>query len=174
MRSFTACDLDQQGVDFCAREFGATGVYSNLDPRKICIRGKFDLIWVGSLFTHLSSDRWSPFLNLFSLMLERDGLLFFTSHGDFVAERLERFPEFYGLSREQIEMVKLQYTKGGFGYADYRDNSGYGISLSTAEWVERLLALDSFDLAAFMPTAWDKHQDVWAVRGKALSKEPPR
>lgn len=37
---------------------------------------------------------------------------------------------FYGLSPEQIEMVKLQYTKGGFGYADYRKNPGYGISLS--------------------------------------------
>jgi hypothetical protein len=43
---------------------------------------------------------------------------------DFVAERLERFPEFYGLAREQIDMVKLQYTKGGFGYADYSNNSG--------------------------------------------------
>jgi SAM-dependent methyltransferase len=164
--NFTACDLDEHGVDFCARTFGATGAYSNVDPRKIRIQAKFDLIWVGSLFTHLSGDRWSSFLDLFNSILAKDGLLFFSTHGDFVVERLERFPKFYGLSPEQIETVKLQYTKGGFGYADYRRNPGYGISLSTAEWVKRLLRLNSFDLASFMPAAWDKHQDLWAVTPK--------
>src|SRR4029077_17254599 len=83
---------------------------------------------------------------------------FFSTHGDFVVGRLERFPKFYGLSPEQNQMVKLQYTKGGFGYADYGKNPGYGISLSSAEWVKKLLMLSSFDLAAFIPTAWDKHQ----------------
>lgn len=164
--NFTACDLDEHGVDFCARTFGATGVYSNADPRKIRIQAKFDLIWVGSLFTHLSGDRWSPFLDLFNSILAENGLLFFSTHGDFVFERLERFPKFYGLSPDQIETVKLQYTRGGFGYADYRKNPGYGISLSNAEWVKRLLMLNSLDLAAFMPATWDKHQDVWAVKPK--------
>jgi hypothetical protein len=64
--NFTACDLDEHGVDFCVRKFGATGAYSDVDPRKIRIQAKFDLIWVGSLFTHLNGDRWSSFLNLFS------------------------------------------------------------------------------------------------------------
>jgi hypothetical protein len=102
------------------------------------------------------------------LILAKDGLLFFSTHGDFVVERLERFPAFYGLSPEQIETMKLQYTKTGFAYADYHENPGYGISLSTAEWVMRLLKLNSFDLTAFMPTAWDKHHDVWAVKPKIL------
>ena len=166
--NFTACDLDEYGVDFCARTFGATGVYSNVDPRKIRIQAKFDLIWVGSLFTHLSGDRWSSFLDLFSAILAKDGLLFFSTHGDFVVERLERFPKFYGLSPEQIKTIKLQYTKGGFGYANSRENPGHGISLSTAEWVKQLLRLNSLDLVAFTPTAWDKHQDVWAVKPKIL------
>ena len=162
--NFTACDLDEQGVDFCASRFGATGVYSNADPQKLRIQAKFDLIWVGSLFTHLSGDRWSSFLDLFSTILAKDGLLFFSTHGDFVVEQLERFPKFYGLSPEQIEMVKLRYSEGGFEYADYRKSPGYGISLSSAEWVKRLLRLSSFDLIAFMPTAWDKHQDVWVIK----------
>jgi SAM-dependent methyltransferase len=162
--SFTACDLDKYGVDFCVRTFGATGVYSNVDPRMIHFQAKFDLVWVGSLFTHLRCDLWSSFLDLFNSILGKDGLLFFSTHGDVVVERLERFPKFYGLSAEQIETIKLQYTKGGFGYADYRKNRGYGISLSAAEWVEQLLRLNALDLVAFMPAAWDKHQDVWAVK----------
>jgi SAM-dependent methyltransferase len=165
--NLAACDLDEHGVDFCARSFGATGIYSNVDPKKIRIDANFDLIWVGSLFTHLSGDRWSSFLELFNSILASNGLLFFSTHGDVVIERLERFPKFYGVSPEQIEMVKRQYIKGGFGYADYRKNPGYGFSLSDPEWVKRLLRINSFDLVAFMPAHWDKHQDVWAVKRKS-------
>jgi hypothetical protein len=32
--------------------------YPNVDRGKIRIRAKFNLIWVGSLFTHLSRDEW--------------------------------------------------------------------------------------------------------------------
>ena len=32
--------------------------YPNVDRGKIRIRAKFKLIWVGSLFTHLSGDEW--------------------------------------------------------------------------------------------------------------------
>jgi SAM-dependent methyltransferase len=166
--SFAACDLDEHGVDFCARTFGAAGVYSNVDPRMIHIHAKFDLIWVGSLFTHLSDDRWSSFLDLFSSVLVKDGLLFFSTHGHFVVERLERFSKFYGLSPEQIELVKLQYRTCGFGYADYRGSPGYGISLSAAEWVKSFIGSHSFDLLAFMPSAWDKHHDIWVVKPKII------
>ena len=161
--SFTACDLDEQAVDFCSRTFGATGIYSNTNPRMIRIRAKFDLIWVGSLFTHLNCDRWSHFLDLFRSVLTKDGLLFFSTHGNFVAERLERFSAFYSLSSEQVQDIKAQYARGGFGYVEYRDAEGYGISLSAAEWVKRTLRLHSLDLVAFMPKQWDNHHDIWAV-----------
>jgi SAM-dependent methyltransferase len=50
----TACDLDRDGVDFCVREFGVNGVYSSSKPAEIPIGDQFDLIWCGSLLTHLS------------------------------------------------------------------------------------------------------------------------
>jgi hypothetical protein len=40
--------------------------------------------------------------------------------------------------------------------------------LSADGWVKRLLRKNSLDLIAFMPAAWDKHQDVWAVKRKIL------
>src|SRR5215470_6242471 len=53
----TACDLMRDGVDFCASTFGAVPVYSHDDPAKIPLgHNVFDLIWVGSLFTHFDAD----------------------------------------------------------------------------------------------------------------------
>lgn len=169
--SFTACDLDEQAVDFCSRTFGVSGVYSKIDPRMIHIRANFDLIWVGSLFTHLNCDRWSYFLDLFRSVLTKDGLLLFSTHGEFVAERLERFSAFYGLSSEQIKAIKDQYARRGFGYADYSNLTGYGISLSAPEWIKRTLKSHSLDLAAFMPKGWDNHHDVWAVKCKMADSD---
>ena len=54
----TACDLDRSGVDFCAQQFGATPVYSQADLHQLPFTAQFDLIWVGSLVTHLRQDRW--------------------------------------------------------------------------------------------------------------------
>ena len=54
----TACDLDRDGVDFCAKAFGAHRLYSQEDIKSIALPGPgFDLIWVGSLFTHLQPER---------------------------------------------------------------------------------------------------------------------
>ena len=56
----TACDLLRDGVDFCAANFGAIPVYSDPDPSRIGLpRDAFDLIWVGSLFTHFDAARWA-------------------------------------------------------------------------------------------------------------------
>jgi SAM-dependent methyltransferase len=49
-----ACDLLRDGVDFCTAQFGALPVYFDPVPARIPVaRSAFDLIWVGSLLTHL-------------------------------------------------------------------------------------------------------------------------
>src|SRR5262245_38284150 len=52
----TACDVNREGVDFCAERFGAVPVYSDPDPERIPLEGTYDLIWVGSLLTHLDAE----------------------------------------------------------------------------------------------------------------------
>src|SRR5260370_28242185 len=66
----TACDLLHDGVDYCAKTFGARPLYSDENPANIAIEANsFDLIWVGSLLTHLRADRWRDFLGLFERSL---------------------------------------------------------------------------------------------------------
>ena len=61
--AITVCDLDRGGVDFAAARFGARGVYSVEDFRELDLGEAFDLIWVGSLVTHLPELHTRRFLD---------------------------------------------------------------------------------------------------------------
>jgi hypothetical protein len=50
--AITACDLDHEAVEFCARTFSARPAFSRELPEQIALPERFDLIWVGSLLTH--------------------------------------------------------------------------------------------------------------------------
>src|SRR5437667_3593839 len=78
----TACDLRRDAVDYCAKTFGARPLYSDEDVENIAFApNSFDLIWVGSLLTHLRADHWLDFLSLFQCALRVGGLLIFSAHG---------------------------------------------------------------------------------------------
>jgi SAM-dependent methyltransferase len=154
-----ACDIDRDGVEFC-RRLGAEGFVSDEDPEQISIPGGFDLIWCGSLLTHLDAPRWSGFLRLFASLLSRDGVLVFTTHGRYVAERMAG-GDTYGLP--DTTDVRDSYARTGFGYADYSNYDGYGISVSSPAWVRGLLGRLGLELIGFEERAWVDAHDVVAV-----------
>ncbi len=53
----TACDTNKDAIDFCAKTFDATANQSSTDFTSIKFTTPFDLIFVGSLFTHLHNRR---------------------------------------------------------------------------------------------------------------------
>jgi SAM-dependent methyltransferase len=127
-----ACDIDHDGVDFCAATFGATPVYGHEDPADIEIDAPYELIWCGSLFTHLPPERWDGFLALFERALAHEGLLVFTTHGRRIAE-LIRDPETgrqYLKEPAQREQVLNGYEQQGLGYSDYTFSDEYREALS--------------------------------------------
>ena len=78
----TACDLKRDGVDFCASQFDAIPVYARESPVENKPEpGRFDLIWVGSLLTHLDAPRWRDFLECFRRWLRPCGVWVFSTHG---------------------------------------------------------------------------------------------
>ena len=159
----TACDLNQDGVDFCARVFGATGVYSKENPAEISLPGDFDLIWCGSLLTHLNSDRWDKFLNLFKSLLCPGGIVIFTVAGKYIADRIRHNLHTYGLEPQKLHILIEDYDRNGFGYLDYPEFQNYGISLSSPPWVLlQLQKLSGLRLLTYIETGWDSHQDVVA------------
>ena len=159
----TACDLLQDGVDFCAKTFHAIPVYSTDAPDRIPVEGGFDLIWCGSLLTHLSSDRWTGFLDFFNSHLNSGGILVFSVHGPSCVHAIREGRLSYGLKEGQLTQLLEDYSQRGFGYVDYPNTIGYGISVSSTSWVlSKLEKLFNLRLLAYTEMGWDEHQDVIA------------
>ncbi|MBC7930770.1 MAG: class I SAM-dependent methyltransferase [Rubrivivax sp.] len=164
----TACDLQRDAVDFCARTFGATPAYSVPDFDKLFLDARFDLIWCGSLVTHLNQKDIAALLEFFKRHLAPAGLLVFTTMGDHVArERLPRREFDYGLADGQIRAVADEYAQSGFGFAGYPEGSydisqTCGVTLTSPEWIRgRVRQAGGLSEVYFAARGWDDHQDVF-------------
>jgi SAM-dependent methyltransferase len=167
----TACDISKEAVDFCAEAFGAKAAYSTEDPARIEVEGPFDLIWCGSLVTHVDAPRWDGFLDLFTARLARRGLLVFTTCGRNVASALRAGRDF-GLPADTVDGLLTDYERDGFGYRDYPreqlaemdwESRGYGLSLATPAWVCAQIAKRSeLRLVSFLEHGFNHSQDAVA------------
>ena len=169
------CDIDREAVDFCSANFGATGFYSN-EECDLHFDRQFDLVWCGSLITHLSQDKTHKILDEMCKLLTPGGTLIATAHGDSVGDRIKtNKPEStYGLSDKGRSKVVREWQAGGYGYADYPEQSGYGISVISRAWVDKFFAdHPNAGLNEYIERGWDSHHDVFAVRRHSLSPSPP-
>ena len=172
-----ACDIDLDAIQFCQEALGAVAVPGHENCWQIKLPGQFDLIWCGSLFTHLDAARIAEFLRFFAAHLSSDGVLLFTMHGRRAVQRyragtLKYLPSAQDAAFE--EMIR-QYEATGFGYHDYPDTHNYGISLSKPVWVTRQIeSVPQLRLLMAHEMGWDEHQDVYACvrREKAEGSSP--
>jgi SAM-dependent methyltransferase len=159
---FAACDLDRDGVEFCAEILGAEAAYSEPDLSRLALGREFDLIWCGSLVTHLDASKILALLEFFSRHLAIGGLVIFTAPGDLVMELMSSQQFDYGIDRKQIPKIVNSYRETGFGYTDYPYRAEYGISLTSPGWIrEQVKKVVSLREVYFQPHGWDNHQDVY-------------
>lgn len=170
----TACDIDTDGVDFCAQTFGASPLYGRPDPSEVeC--GRYDLIWCGSLLTHLDAPGWGRFLDFFAKHLY--GVLVFTVLGQYARNLLELAYRtkvdglpyeggqaalgYFGVPVDQMKQMLDGYERSGFGYGEYTSQPGYGQAIASPVWVRRRVV--GFDVISYRQRAWNPTQDVVAV-----------
>jgi len=167
----SVCDISREAVDYCADKFEAEPVYSNESPSGVAVPRSYDLIWCGSLLTHLDSSEFTRFLDLFHSMLLPGGLLVATTHGPYVAERIRTGECTYGVQEQYVPALLQSYVDTGFGYGNYEQRSlntmeltKYGISVSKPSWVCRHIErLPNVRLLTYTERAWDNHQDCIAL-----------
>lgn len=159
----SAGEIDQDMVDFCAQTFGAVPIQSAENPEAVTIDESYDLIWCGSLLTHIDPGRWPGFLSLFRECLTPDGVLVFTVSGprlrnDLILRR-------FALQPDQVEQVLADYDRDGFGFSGYPGRDDYGISLASPDWVRALLQDVGLRDVSYVEVGWDApapRQDVFA------------
>ena len=160
----TTADLDRKGVDFCARVFGAEGIYSESNLEQFSAGGQFDLIWCGSLVTHLNDKGVRALLAFFARQLAPQGLLIVTAHGERVIQRMQDQEFDYGITPDSTASIIEAYRRRGFGFADYPGASAYGVSLTSPEWIRRAAAEIALEEVYFRSRGWDDHQDVYGLK----------
>ena len=164
-------DIDQRGVSFCVSEFDC------IDARADVFAGCYDLIRLGSVFTHLPEPITEDLIGKLTACLEPNGLFVFTSQGRFSAHGIEHYLNSsgtpttkvpYNLSCDSLFSLLKSYYKRGYGFANYPNQQGYGIALASPLWFqERIISSDKFLQILWQEKGWDAHQDVNAfIRAK--------
>jgi SAM-dependent methyltransferase len=167
----TACEIDPDGARFCEQTFAATGIISTHELTKLTFHNKFDLIWCGSLVTHLERKHAIDLLHCFYRHLAPNGVCLFTSHGQTSREWLESGEEHYGLCSDKKRKLLTELAKTGYGYADY-SVPGYGISVVSFDCMTKIASgVGDWCLVAFLQRGWDDHQDVYGYF-KSVTEAP--
>lgn len=159
-----ACDIRQQDLDFVSQSFAAETWVSGTDIDALEPLSTYDVIWVGSVFTHLSAQVSTHLFDKLLSWLNPKGVLIFSVHGRFVLHRADTGNNIYGLGDDWRTLIRT-YENTGYGYADYPLQNGYGISVSKSEWWISLIENRLNTRLAFLSEqAWDKHHDVIGVQ----------
>ena len=151
-------DLDRPGVDWVAARFGAVPAYSVPDLGRLALDRRFDLVWVGSLFTHISERQALALLGVLARHLTRDGVVVASSHGPTIIGALSDAG--YRLEPRDAAGVLDDYGERGYGHRAYGGTGEYGISLTDRNWWAAAAARCGLRLLAYRPQAWDGHQDI--------------
>lgn len=157
----TACDLEPEAVEFCARHWGARPVLSNRDPSRVAFDRKFDLIWCGSVLTHLDPKSWLATFDALVDATAECGVIILTLQGRFFASALANRQPYIADDVDKAALL-ADFRRDGFAYQPYfnRHEHDYGIALTSPEWIGRLLQRrPNLILRSYVEEAWGM-QDV--------------
>ena len=168
--TLAACDLYESHLDFCAAHSGAVPLMSkeNLDQLDV---GLWDLIFCGSLLTHLPERLFWPTIRFITRFLSPAGIAVVTLEGRHAIHI--QYNRYKFLDDELFEVARKGFERIGFGFVDYNRgflrskfaaNASYGIALVSASWLMAgLQKMDNIRVLNFTERCWDNHQDVVVI-----------
>jgi hypothetical protein len=159
-----AADLREKDMAFCRDQFGADTWKSGTDIAALEAPGTYDLIWVSSVFTHLSAENCGRLVDKLLSWTNSGGLLIMSTHGR-TALLAQNHEDGYTLEAGDWRSVQDQYASVGFGYADYPDEAGYGVSLTKLSWWSALIERMPYARMVLLSEGMlGAHQDVMAIQ----------
>ena len=153
---------------FCARTFGAEPILSKLDLNELNVGADWDLIFCGSLLTHLDADQCLAAIHFMERSLSPTGIAIVTIEGrraEWIQDNLWKL-----IGDDQFEVSRRDYHSRGFGFVNYdtgfveqtfSKQVRYGVTLIKPDWLTRVLQeVPTIRILGYKEAAWDKHQDV--------------
>jgi SAM-dependent methyltransferase len=158
----SASDIEREKQAFVVSRYGARPV--DCPPNFTTpLPEKYDLIFVGSLFTHLDAGLFERALDFFLDGLSSQGILVMTLHGRYTATALSA-----GRAHPRMLRTVDMFRRAGFSYVEQertRYGVSYGTSFSAPSWVASLVERRAHaTLLAYKERAWDNHQDALLVQ----------
>lgn len=154
----TVADILEGGMAFQAEQFGVKTILSTTQPEGFVAEGKFDLIFVASLFTHLPPSTFTPWLRRLAELLTPDGLLIFSVHDESIAP-------------EKVDGIAFH------SYSESRVLEGeeYGSTWVTEGYVrEQVAAIGERFACVRLPRALADWQDVYVISPSPIGSASPR
>lgn len=166
--TIVASDRLRDGVDFCANTFDAVPAYSNDGYEDLKLGGNFDLIWLGSVYTHLPMNLWHKITQMLVDNLAPGGLLAFSYAGPHVATKIiegERNKN-AEVSEQAFEDFLRGYTEAGFGYARHEGvgDREWGRSIISHARIFEFLHSEQLSIVSLGEALFDNRQDIVVVQ----------
>jgi len=161
----TVSDIDPRAVDFVRRTLGVRGFYSTRSAPDLIHDGRYELIVVVSLFSHLPLAHWGPWLRRLGELLEPGGVILLSTLGMHA----------FDVNVPAADRRAFERVTDGFFYHGANETHGrlsedaYGTAYVEDTFVTAAAA-ESFPgrLVAFCPRALNGFQDVYLLqRGPA-------
>jgi hypothetical protein len=169
-----AGDLNRAGVDFCASQFGAKPFYSDVNLSNVVIPRKFDVIWCGSLASHLPEQQCKELFSLLLGALEENGILCITTCGRGMQWAHEHVfktihEPAYEKIRSELETEPFAFAPYHYKYGDYAETESYGMAFIRPAWIEKYILSPQFQVLLYREKAWHGAQDVWCFARQPIS-----
>lgn len=170
-----ACDLYPAHTAFCADAFGAVPLASAVDLDRVDV-GRWDLVFCGSLLTHLPEAGVRKAVAFIARSLNEGGVAVITTEGR-ATPHIQR-NLFRLIAHKRFAVAEKGFVRKGFGYVDYGSTflgrvfgrrRGYGVTLIHPAWLAGLLtAQPGIRIVAQRERAWNNHQDVVVIQRKPI------
>lgn len=167
MADLSVADIREGQIQFCSEQFGAKPFLIDQPTSKIKLPGNYDIIWLGSIFTHLAKDDWTSLMHSLKRSLNEGGMLCFSFAGRTVYEFFQK-DNFWGISEEEkpaaIKMVR-DFEQEGFGFFEQSRSAlgSWGRSIAKPEWVIQLCKYNNGKVLFYSEAAYAKRQDIISV-----------
>lgn len=172
--NLTAADVTTDQIEFCAETFGANPFLIDKPFAAVGLPSGFDLIWLGSVFTHMDNAGWRDLVDSLIKHVRPNGMLCFSFAGRCVYEMLEGGNR-WGIDDEQepdVLKATSDYESSGFGFFRQRESQGqaWGRSIVKPEWVLSFCFERGGKVVLFSKQAYARRQDIICVQFPA--KQP--